>query len=945
MALPVQIPGSGFSTTIDFVGPFKVSDTAYYVFGRDPTTATTLQAYKATDPSSSWSSIATKTGFATGILNLSAFQVGSTIHIGITDGTSGSSENRKYVSFDASTDTFGTVETILAVGAAGGANISIVVRSTGEVVAFYGTASTKVSGTFYNRVAYSRRTAVNTWTASTRPDTDVANNTSNPEVVVTPSDVVHFIWANASPGNGWVQRTLNASNVLQTASTGFSGTGLSALATFYDRSGTTKVAGTGTGSDTSYWDAGGNTPTLNRSTSNTMSSRVRVYSEGTDVWLIGAVSSVLTVCKSTDDGATFGSQISLGVNVGTGNLLCRRGQTYTRGSNVVLPYVYIDASSGGKLWYNEYVIRTSGVSGTLASTEAADAASFAGDVVLAATLATTEATDTMAFAGYVGVSGTLATTEAADTASFAGGVAWTGTLATTEATDSAAFVGGPIISATLATTEGIDAAALAGSVIVSGTLVTTEAIDTASFAGSVGAGVITGTLAVTEGADSAALNGFVGVSGSLTTTEGLDISALSGFVGVSGSLATTEAVDLAAISGSVVVSGTMSPIEAVDTAVLSGDVKTSFTFALTEASDTAALAGGPVISAALAVTESPDPAAFAADAKISATLAVTESLDAAYFLGEGANPPINATLAVTEAADTVSVAGFVGVSGSMGTVAVWDAATAGPGIVLSNGGLTVTQTLPDVTVGSVRGSTHYPSGKYYFEFVVDVYKDIQIGPANASLGGGEYLGEDNTHAIGAYSFGASWLGAGGTTTAPALTTGYTYCMAIDVANKKAWIKRSGGNWNENASADPVTGVNGATFSNVSGDVYPGVSVNNQTGQITANFGASAYADPVPSGYSDWAGGVPESPDSAAFAGSAGVSGSLAVVEAGDTAALSGDVKTLAVFALLENTDNAILVADTIISGPLIVIEGADTLSFTAAGIAAPATTLALMGVG
>ena len=67
-----------------------------------------------------------------------------------------------------------------------------------------------------------------------------------------------------------------------------------------------------------------------------------------------------------------------------------------------------------------------GISGDLAATEAADTASFAGQVIVAGGLAATEAADTASFAGQVIVAGDLAATEAADTAALIGTISATG---------------------------------------------------------------------------------------------------------------------------------------------------------------------------------------------------------------------------------------------------------------------------------------------------------------------------------------------------------------------------------------------------------------------------------------------------------------------------------------------------------------------------------------
>jgi hypothetical protein len=172
-----------------------------------------------------------------------------------------------------------------------------------------------------------------------------------------------------------------------------------------------------------------------------------------------------------------------------------------------------------------YLASSGAPSGTLATTEAADAAAFTGGFANLGTLATTEAADTAAFAGNAVYSGTLAATETADTAALSGGFADLGTLAVTEAADVAALSGNTNISGTLAVTEAADVAALSGTGYVSGTLATTEATDASAFAGNVDTA---GTLAVTEAADTAALSGGFGLTtGTLAATETPDVAAFA----------------------------------------------------------------------------------------------------------------------------------------------------------------------------------------------------------------------------------------------------------------------------------------------------------------------------------------------------------------------------------------------------------------------------------
>lgn len=110
------------------------------------------------------------------------------------------------------------------------------------------------------------------------------------------------------------------------------------------------------------------------------------------------------------------------------------------------------------------------------------------------------------------VTGTLATTEAADIAAFNGSVVVSGSFVTTEAIDTASFAGTVIVSGSLITTEAADTAAFNGTVLVTGTFATTEGADTASFSGSVTTS-ISGSFAITEAPDTADFEQFILIVG------------------------------------------------------------------------------------------------------------------------------------------------------------------------------------------------------------------------------------------------------------------------------------------------------------------------------------------------------------------------------------------------------------------------------------------------
>lgn len=80
--------------------------------------------------------------------------------------------------------------------------------------------------------------------------------------------------------------------------------------------------------------------------------------------------------------------------------------------------------------------------------------------------------------GVTVITGTLAATDGADTAAFAGALAHVGTLAATDGADTAAFSGALVHVGTLAVTDGADTVAFSGQVGHAGTLAATDGQDT-----------------------------------------------------------------------------------------------------------------------------------------------------------------------------------------------------------------------------------------------------------------------------------------------------------------------------------------------------------------------------------------------------------------------------------------------------------------------------------
>ena len=167
-----------------------------------------------------------------------------------------------------------------------------------------------------------------------------------------------------------------------------------------------------------------------------------------------------------------------------------------------------------RLWL-DVVAGGGGVTGTLAATDAQDAASVSGSASApsaSGALSASDAQDIASFAGALTFTGSLAATEEQDAATFAGtayapGVS--GALAAADSADSAVFTGALSFVGSITATEPQDQISLTGSTVAGGTLAATESVDTASLAGAFGAASFSGLLAATEATDVFAVSGSV----------------------------------------------------------------------------------------------------------------------------------------------------------------------------------------------------------------------------------------------------------------------------------------------------------------------------------------------------------------------------------------------------------------------------------------------------
>lgn len=189
------------------------------------------------------------------------------------------------------------------------------------------------------------------------------------------------------------------------------------------------------------------------------------------------------------------------------------------------------------------------------------------------------------------------------------------------------------------------------------------------------------------------------------------------------------------------------------------------------------------------------------------------------------------------------------------TATTWNPADKSAGFTLSEGDLRAAAT-GGGNIG-VRANFSATTGKFYFEALANVHTDntydgvgvVKMSQALNNVfqgtGGAELIKNGGIDVAGAVIL-ANYVGGGST---------HVYCVAVDLTAKKFWGRVDGGNWNNDAGANPATGVGGIDISAAgsinAAECAPYVASSTTTIDVTANFGASAYAFTPPVGFGNW----------------------------------------------------------------------------------------------
>jgi hypothetical protein len=211
-------------------------------------------------------------------------------------------------------------------------------------------------------------------------------------------------------------------------------------------------------------------------------------------------------------------------------------------------------------------------------------------------------------------------------------------------------------------------------------------------------------------------------------------------------------------------------------------------------------------------------------------------LSGTFYAAEG-NYTLNTTLSTTNfgaSAFAYSVpSGFnAGLFAANQAWTTWNPGDKSANITLSNGNLSLTTTSPG---GMVRAAASRSTGKWYWEVTRTGGVDLVVGVAKATASTATYLGGDASGYGYIASNGNKVNGASSTAYGSTYAVGVVIGVALDLDGGTLTFYRNGVS-------------QGVAFTGLSGAFYPAEGTTNSSDACTANFGASPFNYPPPSGF-------------------------------------------------------------------------------------------------
>lgn len=190
----------------------------------------------------------------------------------------------------------------------------------------------------------------------------------------------------------------------------------------------------------------------------------------------------------------------------------------------------------------------------------------------------------------------------------------------------------------------------------------------------------------------------------------------------------------------------------------------------------------------------------------------------------------------------------------------WDNTTKAASITLSNATRTAYAGNPGPAHAGCKSTTTRSAGRLYFEITFDntatgngvgvmkssAWSSTVLPGASSNSGFSLNMGTGDIHMIvGSTSTLLVNIGA--------FTATQIAAFAVDITYGLGWIKKIGGNWNNDGSADPYNEIGGFDISDLIGNtcvIAAGFQDQDEAGdcQITLNDGQASFAGTVPGEY-------------------------------------------------------------------------------------------------
>jgi hypothetical protein len=179
---------------------------------------------------------------------------------------------------------------------------------------------------------------------------------------------------------------------------------------------------------------------------------------------------------------------------------------------------------------------------------------------------------------------------------------------------------------------------------------------------------------------------------------------------------------------------------------------------------------------------------------------------------------------------------------------VLNSADMSSGMVLTNGNLTV-RCNSCASPASIRATRGLSSGKGYWEVHIDTLNsgNLSIGAADSTQSLAAWWGNSGTTLHGVGTFSGQINGWSTYPAGPTYAASNTLGIAVDATAKKFWITKDGSTWFP-SGGNPATGTGGYSISGINTPIIPGVQMETFNAQVTFNFGGSAFAFTVPTGF-------------------------------------------------------------------------------------------------